>query len=210
MSLLRSLQAVIERTYGQEPAPDAARFVIGDEGLARIYSESDRRPRLLVRYLRGAHHVRVYYPDDLVARLESRDPLRGVDGDNLRDLATFTEELDHFLLVVARVREQREVAPVELELHANVTKVLVAWLFVARTLGRERLEAPDRDAVRHDLLERGDFGSEDPGLRERYRDARRHAVRFLRRIERTAPAHRPRLLREFSRASLQRKIAMCG
>lgn len=210
--LLARLQGLIERTYGLDPAPDAAAFVIGDEGLVRLYESADAvgRPMLLIRHVGGEHHLRVYYPDRLVANLERNDPLRGLGESNIRDFAAFTEELDHFLLVVTCVRRQREVSPIELELHANVTKVLVAWLFAARTLGKERLDAGDRADVRHELLERGDFGDERPELRERYRDARRHALRFLGRVEGTAPHHRPRLLREFSRAPLQAKLRLCA
>jgi hypothetical protein len=211
-TLLARLQSLIERTYGHEGAPDASRFVIGDAGLTRLYDASpdERRPMVLVRHVAGVHHVRVYYPDDLVARLEAHDPCRGVDETNLRDLGTFVEELDHFLLIAERVRLEREIAPIELELHANVTKVLVAWHFVARTLGVAQLDDPGRDAVRHELLERGDYDGEQPALRERYRVARRHALGFLHRVTRTPHAQRSRLLRTFSRASWQEKVALAG
>lgn len=208
--LIFRLQTLIERTYDLEPAPDAAGFVIGDEGLLCLYARPGEigRPRLLIRHVRGAHHVRVYYPDRLVANLERHDPARGLHAGNIRDFSAFVEELDHFLQVVACVRRGREVSPIELELHANVTKVLVAWLFAARTLGRERLLPAQRSEVRHELLERGDFSDEDDALRDRYRDARRHAVRFLRVVESTEPTSRPRLLREFSRAPLSVKLKM--
>lgn len=210
--LLARLQALIERTYDLPGGPDAARFVIGDAGLSRLYSvgEDERRPMVLIRFEGGSHHVRVYYPDRLVANLEEHDPARGLSEHNLGDFAAFTEELDHFLQVAACIARAREIAPVELELHANVTKVLVAWLFLARTLRRDRLSPEERADVRKELLERGDFGSEKPELRDRYRAARRHALRFLRRLEGTAPAHRPPLLRRFSRAPLQEKLALCG
>jgi hypothetical protein len=209
--LLSRLQSLIERTYALDPAPDASLYVIGDAGLSRLYAAHDAgRPMLLVRHVDGAHRLRVYYPDRLVENLELHDPARGLSAHNIRDFSAFVEELDHFLQVVTCARRQREVSPVELELHANVTKVLVAWLFAARTLGVERLGRQERDEVRHELLERGDFGTESPELRERYRDARRHAVRFLSRLERCDRAERPRLLSRFSRAPLQEKIRLAA
>ena len=209
--LLSRLQSLIERTYDLEPAPDAALFVIGDAGLARLYESRDAgRPMLLVRHVDGSHLLRVYYPDRLVENLERHDPSRGLSGRNIRDFSAFVEELDHFLQVAACVKSGREVSPVELELHANVTKVLVAWLFAARTLRVARLDRRERDEVKHELLERGDFGGEEPELRGRYRDARRHAVRFLRRLEDAPAPERPRLLRTFSRAPLQEKIRLAA
>ena len=119
--LLSRVQGLIERTYDLDRAPDAALFVIGDDGLARLYSDAAEagRPMLLIRHLQGEHHVRVYYPDRLVENLEANDPSRGLTGDNIRDFSAFVEELDHFLQVVACVRRDREVAPIELELHAT-------------------------------------------------------------------------------------------
>ncbi len=210
--LLGRLQDLIERTYALERGPDAAAHVIGDAGLTALYgaAREDRRPMLLIRHRGGEHLVRVYYPDSLVENLEAHDPCRGLNEHNLRDFAAFVEELDHFLQVVACVRAGREVSAVELELHANVTKTLVAWLFLARTLRRERLDPGSRAAVLHELLERGDYGAEEPELRDRYRDARHHAIRFLRRIEREPPASRAALLRRFSVAPLSGKLALCG
>ena len=210
--LLARLQRLIERTYDLGNGPDAAAHVIGDGGLTALYRipVEARRPMLLVQRREEGHILHVYYPDRLVANLEANDPSRGLNQHNLRDFATFVEELDHFLQVSACVRAGREITAVELEIHANVTKVLVAWLFVARTLRCEQLAPLDRACVMHELLERGDYHVEEPVLRERYRDARQHAIRFLSRIQREPIAGRPALLRQFSRANLRSKLALCA
>jgi hypothetical protein len=212
-SLLDRVSGLIERTYqlgaGLE---DPARFVIGDRGVACLYGipPERRRPMLLVRHHGDAHHVRVYYPDRLIDNLERHDPSHGLSEHNLRDFVAFVEEIDHLLVLVACIRRGRRVPAVELELHANVTKFLVASLFLARTVGTERLTGEQRALLRWELLERGDYGSEDEDLRERYRDARRHAIRFLSRLEGTRAVERPSLLREFSRSPLEGKLALCG
>jgi len=210
--LLAAVQSLISRTYGVEDTPDAAPFIIGDRGLDELYEVGPdaRRPMVLVRSHEGRHHLRVYYPDALIANLEAHDPRCGLSEANLRDFATFTEELDHFVLLASRIAQGQEVPALELELHANVTKVLIAALFLARTLGIPRLTAEQRALLRHELLLRGDYASEPPDLRERYLEARRHALRFLDRIERTLPSGRPDLLREFSRSPLQKKLALCA
>jgi hypothetical protein len=211
--LLERVCGLIERTYQLGAGlPDPAPFVIGDAGIACLYGipPERRRPMLLVRSSRDAHHIRVYYPDRLIENLERHDPSRGLSRHNLRDFVAFVEEIDHLLVLVACIRRGRKVPAVELELHANVTKFLVASLFLARTVGTTRLTGEQKSALRWELLERGDYGSEDPELRQRYLDARRHAIRFLGRLESLDPADRPSLLRRFSRSTLEDKLALCA
>ena len=211
-SLLARVQSLIERTYAREELAGTERFVIGDAGLRSLYGidDADTRPMLLVRCVDDIHRVRVYFPDRLIANLEAHDPSRGLSERNLHDFAAFVEEIDHLLAVVAGLRRAMPVRAVELELHANVTKALVLSLFLARTLHRESLSAAQRAELRFELFGRGDYASEAPALRERYRDARRHALRFLTRLDGMSAAERPALLRAFSRAGFSQKLALCA
>lgn len=219
-ALIDRLQRLIERTYDHDTGIRAADFVIGDDGLDRIYRDRrvrDRRarvgegPMLLLRCdERGLARARVYLPNELVDRLERHDPLGGVGPHNLDDFASLVEELDHLLLTAAAWRSGRPVRGVELELHANVTKSLTCSLFVARTLGVATLD-PDRRAILHErLFGGGDYEGESPELARRYRDARRHALRFLGRLAREPVAERPSLLRRFSRAPLPEKLRLAA
>jgi hypothetical protein len=219
-SLLDRVQALIERTYDLDTALEsAAPFVIGDRGLLRGYSGRSAvgrdlgrtgSPMVLVAGDGQRPRVSLYYPDRLIRNLEHHDPARGLSGANLHDFAAFVEELDHLLVLAAAARAGRCVRAVELEIHANVTKMLVLSLWLARTLGLRRLAPEHHAALRHELLERGDYGSEREELRERYRDARRHAVRFLRVLRDTPVRRRPELLRRFSRSPLPAKLALCA
>ena len=218
-SLLDRVHALIDRTYDLGTSDlDPSRFVIGDAGLLALHGRGAAAGRRLVPgvgamlLVRSGGHGRasIYYPDRLIANLERNDPARGLSAANVRDFAAFVEELDHFLVVAARYRAALPVRALDLEIHANVTKVLVVSLFCARTLGVQRLGEAERDAVRWELLERGDYEAEEPALRERYRLARLHALRFLALLERTACAQRPALLRRFSRASLDEKMSLAA
>ena len=214
--LLDRLQALIERTYALETGlPSAAPFVLGDRGLLERFAGRRAEGRDLSRpgspmLLLDEQRVALYYPDRLIANLEANPPDEGLHDQNLRDFAAFIEELDHLLVVASAARQGRTVRAVELELHANVTKILVLSLWLARSLGLRRLEPEHHAALRHELLERGDYEREEPALRQRYRDARRHAVRFLRRLRGAPAKERPRLLRRFSHASLPEKLALCA
>lgn len=220
ITLLERLKALIERLHGLDTGGlDPARFLIGDAGLFELYRHRrvlhrDPRdpagPMLLVRSHGGDHHVRIYYPNRLIRNLERHDPSRGLSRKNFGDFAGFVEELDHLLVLADNHRRGREVRGVELELHGNVTKVLVLSLFLARTLGVSRLSSEQRLHLRWELLGRGDYGDEAPDLRDRYREARRRAVTFLDRLQLTPPRQRPALLRRFSRAPWPEKLRLCA
>ena len=146
-TLLEVLQTLIERTYRMETGVrEIERFVVGDRGFRRLYAAREvvhvvesagfADAQVLVREGGDGVRVNIYYPDALIAALEGRNPLRGLDVSNLDAFAVFVEELDHFLVLAARALEGRAVSLFELELHANVTKYLAARHFLERTLGR--------------------------------------------------------------------------
>ncbi len=235
-SLLATLQALLERTYRMETGiEEIGRYVIGDEGYRRFYGPlSADRPaappggstwaargaaragagasaRVLVRDGPGAVGVHIYYPDELIRRLEENPPTRGLGERNVDPFATFVEELDHFLLIAERARLGRPVSLLELELHANVTKYLVCALFLAAAgAGRARapLGARERQWLLWHLFEKAGFAEEDPRAQQRYRDASRFARRFLGRLESERGAlPRLALLRAFHDATHQGKLA---
>lgn len=217
--LVDRVWSLLGQLYGPPPAMDPASYLIGDAGLLALYRDQRAagrdltrpgEPMLLVRSLRDGHRACVYLPDRLVHDLETNDPARGVFEGNLLDFAAFVEELDHLHLLARAAEAGRPVRGVELELHANVTKMLVVGLFVARTLGLPRLDAARQRVLRAHLLARGDYEGEEEWLAVRYRDARRYGVRFLRRLRAQPVAERPHLLRRFSRAPLPQKLELCA
>jgi hypothetical protein len=177
--LLPVLQSIIERSYGmQRLIDDAARFLIGDQGLRHLYGDGEPgRARLLVRDARGSVHAALYLPDGLVRHLERHDPRRGLDDDNIDAFAVLVEELDHLLVVASRASMGRSVRLLELEMHALVTKHLMVLHLLGRLTGRRRLSAFHRRWVRHHLFEKfSDEPGEEP---RRYREAARLAWRYV-------------------------------
>ncbi|HKY31787.1 MAG TPA: hypothetical protein VJV23_04565 [Candidatus Polarisedimenticolia bacterium] len=224
VSLLESLQSVIERTYDLDTGVrDIGRFVIGDQGYRELYGPFEEREPEPVRtlsadpeaagartLLRQAEHglaVCIYYPDSLVSCLERHDPCRSLDHRNVDAFAVLVEELDHFLMIAERYRSRGEMSLLELELHANVTKHLVMELFVARLRGTARLMEADRAWIRFHLFDKAEYADPDPDVRARYREASRLAARYLRAIEKMEPAGRVTELRRFHRMAPQAKRA---
>ncbi len=216
--LLEQVRRLLERTYGMRPGiSDLSPFVIGDHGLAVLYGAGGSTiesvgagartgPRTLVRESAGSVRVSVYYPDEMIARLEAHPPQDGLDDTNVDDFAALVEELDHLLLLGERVRGGRAVSLFELELHANVSKHLVLARFLAGQRGR--LGDHRRTWLRHQLFEKHRFTDARPAVRRRYEDAGRWAVRFLDRLAAAVAERRLGLLREFHRASAEAKVAL--
>ena len=229
-SLLTSLQGIIERTYDLETGiSDIGRYVIGDEGYRKIYGplaagggvvekvgaaqavSAEPGARTLVRQSdTGALALSIYYPDRLIECLESNDPTRRLDDDNVDAFVTFVEELDHFLVIADRYRSAGVMSLLDLELHANVTKYLTLRMFVGKLRRAPRLSTGDSVWIRFHLFEKGEFAQADPDVRTRYRDAARLASRYVRRLDTMAPARRPRELRRFHRMTPQEKIGHIG
>ena len=217
-SLLATTQALLERTYGiPEGLVLAERFVIGDRGLRDLYatrsahqagSLEGQGARLLVREVPGGARACVYFPDAMIRALERQPPWHGVGEANVDPFATRVEEVDHLLYVADRAAAGRSVSLFELELHANVSKWLVVGRFV--TGHRRRLTDRERVWLRWHLFLKHRFVEEDAAIRERYRDATRHALRFVDGLQRARPSRRLGLLRSFHDATASDKLRLIG
>jgi hypothetical protein len=223
-SLLEQVRGLIERTYDHQTGlGPLAPFIIGDQGYRRVCAARSIVRRidagagatdgggaqlLLSQEPDGTWKAAVYFPDELIAVLEEHPPTRGIDTRNVAAFAAFIEEIDHLLLVAARVRDGPDLSLLELELHANVTKELVVRHFLDRTpaaAGRERVPAA---WVRHHLFLKPSFCDPDPAIRDRYRDAAALALRYLDRLSHVPVHERVTDLRRFSRLSHHAKIRL--
>jgi hypothetical protein len=218
LSLLAATQGLIERTYRTASGvEDAGRFVVGDHGYRRLARRheivrvldvpwkaplgdpsSPVGPRVLVRRLDRGTALTIYFPDALIRHLESLPPTRVLDDRNVDEFAVFVEEVDHFVVLSHGFSHQRAMNLLELEIRANVSKALVLSHFLGRLAGRPRLHPGQRVWVRYHLFEKPCYCREEDGVRERYEEARRLAVRLLDRLEGMTAAHRIRELRRWN------------
>jgi hypothetical protein len=216
-SLLERVKGLLERTYEMEAVvEDVGRFVVGDIGYEQHYGRTDTVARVrslghqgaktLIREVHGSVRLCIYYPDSLIRCLERHPPDRGVGDVNIDAFATLIEELDHLLCIAERASQTRPLSLFELELHANVSKYLVLARYLA---GRSRrIQARGRAWLLYHLFDKGVYCDEDPGARERYRDAARWARRFLERFGGLPPADRIGTLRSFHRAGASDKVRL--
>lgn len=213
--LLDTLCALLRRTYAlTAPLLPIGRYVIGDAGLRTLYPNGERAvlsgtesgARLLVRDAGSGVHACIYYPDAMIRRLEEKPPQRGLDEDNVDAFAVLVEELDHLLVTAERAHAGRGVSLLELEVQANVSKDLVLSRFLARPRGR--LDKNRRAWLRYHLFDARTYCDDDPEVRNRYAEASRLALRFLRSLEHVPQAMRVEMLRRFHRAPLAGKLEL--
>lgn len=217
-SLLETVRGLIERTYRiRSGIGELGPFLVGDVGYRRLIASSACRrgigsadgqgAKTLIRETDdGGVSACIYFPDEMIRRLEAFPPQRGVREENLRAFATFVEEIDHLLVIAERNLGRRPVSLFELELHANVTKYLVLARFAAGS--SPRLREHDRIWLRHRLFEEPRFCDEDPAVRERYRAAARRGVQMLDALATLAPAACIEVLRSFHAADLGTKLRL--
>jgi hypothetical protein len=217
VSLLVQIKGVLERTYRMRTGiDDPAPFIVGDRGFARFYAGAalpcrvdagiDSGATTVIRESPSGTRVAVYYPDRLIRRLERHPPQRGLGERNVDAFATLVEELDHLLFVAERTVCRRPLTLFEMELHANVSKYLVLSRFLAGQ--RSRLCPADRLWLRHHLFHKLRYTEPDADVRDRYRDARRWALRLIDAIGTMPPQRRVEALRGFHHAGSQEKVRL--
>jgi len=210
VSLLTLLQRIIEASYDWNTGiQDLGPYLVGDEGYRALYQEREvlgvlpgmeSGPRTLVTWKGGEVRLGVYYPDELIRRLEERNPLCGIGEENIIPFSLLVEELDHLLMIAWCVRHGRVVRLMELEFHANLTKYFVLAHFLGRASRRSQLSSLQRRWL--DFLLFHEVGEDLPEpYRHRYRTAARLARSFLAALEGLAAPARLIALRRFARRS---------
>lgn len=123
--------------------------------------------------------VGVVLDDSVGASLARSDPRERLDGSNLGPFTTLTEEVSHFLYLMARARRDRPVTQLELELQGEVDKYLVVLCFQ----GLED-EGALSERLRELLFVRYELAAGlSPERSERYHEASRLANRYCRFLE---------------------------
>jgi hypothetical protein len=200
MAFLRDVQGLFERTYGRDAGVDLEACVVGPRRCAELASRSQADHAEMSDWARFFYYVEdenlrlaLFYANDMIETLETRDPRKELTESNVLPLLVFTEEASHALHTTfafgeggpARVAGEEFLA--ELELLARIDAYLLLRHFV-RELA-EGFGEPERAWVRHQALTRWDVPYADPELAERYRGAARMATAFVDRLE-AAPARR--------------------
>lgn len=217
MAFLGDVQRLFERTYGREAGVDLEACVVGPRRCAELAARGGDHPEMsdwarFFYYVEDRNlRLALFYADDVIETLETRDPRRALSEANVLPLLVFTEEASHAIHTTYAFGDggpERVAGPeflVELELLARIDAYLLLAHFV-RGLA-DRFGEADRAWVRHQALTRWDVPYEDAGLGARYRGAARLAAAFVDRLEAVDDDRRLEELRAFRSLSLAEKRA---
>jgi hypothetical protein len=206
---LCKLEALLHELYALDVGYAVDDFLITDAAVAGSLDGGGRKidEKLLIAEADGEADVALYLEQELLERLERRNPLTRLDADNLADFWAALEGVSHFIYYAWNAARDKPVSLFELELQGEVDKFVTTEMLLRAQHGREPsglhgwlFDAPTLDPV---------LGDEE---RERYRRANRYAAKYCRRLAATRggadDAARQRELRQFYRLSQRSKLAL--
>jgi len=205
---LCKLEALLHELYALDVDYAVDDFLITDAAVAGSLDAGGRKidEKLLIAEADGEADVALYLEQELLERLERRDPLTRLDADNLADFWAALEGVSHFTYYAWNAARDKPVSLFELELQGEVDKFVTTQRLLRAQRGCE-------PSGLHGWL--FDAPTLDPELddeeRERYRRANRYAAKYCRRLApalaRAADATSQRELRHFYRLSQRSKLA---
>jgi hypothetical protein len=208
--VLRPLQRLLETIYDAPCGHDVRDFLFTERRqLPASRRELAADEELVLIEQRRGCRLGLYIDGAVLARLEHRDPLRALDGENIADFWTALEGVSHFSYLMWNAGHARGVSQLELELQGEVDKYIASfWLLRAQHPGHHPRE------LHPALFERTRIDPELPAARRQlYAAASRYASRFCGRVEAALLSNRPALrraaiagLRRFYRLNCTRKL----
>ena len=205
--MLERLQQQLNDTYQADHGYDVRDFLITDQSIAKALSGdnvlTNSGETLLVCEEDDGLALTLYLEAEILKRLESTDPLRS---GQLDDLCKVIEGLSHFNYVVWRAHRDRSMSLLELELQAEIDKFVSTM-----ELARDQRDHDMLNGLHGRLFDNPRFSDDlDDEQLERYRAATEYAARFCRGLrDRLLQSRDSTLgeLRHFYRLSLNDKIS---
>jgi hypothetical protein len=176
--MIDRLQQHLSDIYQVGGVHDVRDYLITDPGLAQCLGAgsilADTSETLLMSEDEEGLALSLFLDGELLARLESADPLSRLRADQLDDLWKVLEGISHFNCVVWKASRDRCVTLLELELQAEVDKFVGTTLLA---LGQGRTEMLEH--LHGWLFDDVSFRAElDDEQLARYRAANEYAARF--------------------------------
>ena len=207
--MLARLQQQLQDTYQADLDHDVRDYLISDPRVARALSGDSvltaNGEALLVSEDEDGLALSLYLEEEILNRLERRDPMLNFREDLLDDFCKVVEGLSHFTCVVWRAQRDQSVSLLELELQAEVDKFISIM-----QLAQDQRDTELMHGLHDRLFDNFHFREDlDDEQLERYRAASEYAARFCRRLRRRLCSGDNVLgeLRRFYRMPLAEKIS---
>ena len=85
--------------------------------------------------------IGIHFDQSIEKKLQNSDPNIELTNDNLDAFTVVVEEISHFHLILNRIRCEQKLSHLELELQAEIDKILVSGLFLYRLSGDPHIHA---------------------------------------------------------------------
>src|SRR5882724_10843101 len=216
MTLLREVQILLERTYG-ETGVNLEDFLLSEQrsrALSEMAGASAAQisdlGRVFLRIVDGKLRMGIHYDASVVEALEGNDPACGLNDENIVPFMVFLEELDHAVHAALKFREgMRDIHSEgfvrDLEVQAKVDTYLILQKYCAFFNKPQRLTDADRRWLRACVFDRERLAFEEPLLAERYHETNRLARRYVRHLDGLSRTRRTTEIRRFRKFSYGQK-----
>ncbi|HXC60671.1 MAG TPA: hypothetical protein VN645_15245 [Steroidobacteraceae bacterium] len=190
--MLRPLQRLLETIYDARSGSDIRDFLLTQRHeLPSVRRDAALDEEVILVESERNTYMGVYIDAAVLERLEARNPLQSLTGENIADFWTALEGVSHFSYLMWNSEHDRGVSQLELELQAEVDKYVASWWLLRRQhpghLPRE---------LHHVLFRRTHVSQTlDRPRQDLYAAATRHAARFCARLELALGSNRPTLQR---------------
>lgn len=218
MTLLREVQILLERTYG-ETGVNFEDFLLSEQrsrALSEMAGASAAQisdlGRVFLRIVDGKLRLGIHYDASVVETLEGNNPACGLNDENILPFMVFLEELDHAVHAALKFREgvrdiHSEAYVRDLELQAKVDTYLVLQKYCAFFNEPPKLTDADRRWLKACVFDRESVVFEDPLLAERYHETNRLARRYARHLDSLSRPRRTAEIRRFRKSGYSQKRA---
>lgn len=182
--MLAALQDQLSGLYQLDTGYRIEDFVITDPELARVLgAESmlvDNTETVLLSEDEEGMALSVFLDAELLSRLNGKNPLAGLQPEQLDDYWTALEGVSHFTYLAFCAQQEKSVTLLELEMQAEVDKFVSAWRLA---LDQDDFALATR--LHGWLFDEISFHPDlDRAQCERYRAASDYAARFCHRLSR--------------------------
>ncbi len=216
MTLLREIQRLLEKTYG-ETGVNLEDFLLNSDRhkqLAELSSAAAGQisdlGRTFLRVSDGKLRVGIYYQPRVIEALERENPQFGLSDTNILPFMVFLEEVDHAVHASLKYLEGRRDIFAEdfvrdLELQAKVDTYLILQMYCAFFNTDKKLHDADKRWLKACVFDSEHFAYDEPVLARRYRETNRLGRRYVKHLDSLTAKRRTTEIRRFRTLSYRQK-----
>jgi len=216
MTLLREIQRLLEKTYGETGVNledcllNAERHKLLAAMSSTTAGQISDLGRTFLRVADGKLRVGIYYQPRVIEALEHENPQYGLTDTNILPFMVFLEEVDHAVHASLKYLEGcRDIYTEEfvrdLELQAKVDVYLVLQMYCAFFNIDKKLHDDDRRWLKACVFDSERFNYDDPMLSERYREANQLGRRYVKHLDDLTAKRRTTEIRKFRKMDYAKK-----